>query len=287
MHPDSARRLARRRIRIRLDSEGYADERAAVEDAARIAAFVAAPASHREYSLARQAHLDEVDPRPARAPARPQRLATTVHEVLLVTALLLGLGAVALTLPGVSTGRAAFRLDPGLLWSGILALACLGLYAAAEPYRRSSRVHSLRVATTGILLFMAIAWTLVCVLSLLTWHGVPGDSVAAPTGLLLLVLAITGSVVLWVRGRRTDRLLAEQSRRTFQLDPPARERYLAAMDRWWKEFAASLSTEQADLASTAFDSALAQLRTNGFLTSSTAAGAAKRPVASVLREQRW
>lgn len=279
-------RLARRRVKARLDTEGYLDEQAAVDDAARIAAFVAAPDAHEAHADERRTRLDEVDPSSSLALPPRQKLATTRHEVLLLVAMLLGFGAVALTLPGVSTGRAALRMDPGLLWAGILALSCLGLYVFLEPYRRASRMFSLRTATTGMLLFLAVAWTVLVVLSLLSWREVPSSSIAAPGGMALLVLSIAGAVALWLRGRRTDRLLAAQAQRRTQLDAVTRRRFLEAMDQWWRRFGIAITDAQRDDAQAAFRAALGQLHSAGVISAAAEAEAGRDPVEARWREDR-
>ncbi|MDY0910326.1 hypothetical protein [Microbacterium sp. CFBP9034] len=292
----TGQRDVRRHLEKRSASRPYASSQAAVEDAARVALLVAVPQAQRSRQFIRQQAITELNA--AREGSLRERAATvggpqvpgTLQKVLVVVALLLALAGPALVL-GVAGGRRnAFDVQDGALWTGLLELASVALFAWLARFRHGSPGRSVTDVPSRLYLFFGILWLGLVALILLFRRGEIDmyEPLLPFLGIALMVLAGIGALLLWRRERAVDKRLGlhgvdSGARLVVDDDQPALWR---ALDDWWRAAPTWLTPEEKSDVSAAFASALAVLHEKGAISSAEAAGAGAVPPWSIWREDR-
>lgn len=223
------------RIDTLLFDADYRDADAGVEDAWRVAVFAAEPRLRDAHERARATavHAANVLRDPGAAPVRH---ASAVHRVSLVIALLLAALAAALILTGPS--RTA-SLQIVLLPAGAAAAIAVCALWWLEPRRADGSLWGSRIPAL-LYLVCASLWLFAGGFAFLArWGEIDAHrSLAATTGLALLIAAAASAVLLWHRARRSDRSGRQSglARLTGGLvDPSDSAQVFFALDAWWSE----------------------------------------------------
>lgn len=223
------------RVDLLLVDADYADARASLDDAWRLAVLASDPALRADHDRTRAAAVQSAN-RFRDLAARRIPTSTPLHRGLLVLALVLG--AVSLGLIAVSrTGGQMIPLAQGVAIAGACAAAAAALLWWLEPRRANGSLWGSRVPAV-IHLFFGVLWLLFAAgVVVLRWGDVdPRNPAPMAFGLAMMTGAGIATLVLWRRALRADRSGRQTgiARLLAGLDDDTDAGLVfAALDRWW------------------------------------------------------
>ncbi|WP_056653064.1 hypothetical protein [Agromyces sp. Root81] len=268
-----------RRLRRELVRSTYVDGAAAMRDVSRIALFAAVPRAAREHLAVRREVITDLNRARSTRPdaagvqhageSSPVKLATRLHDILLLNAAWLAILSAGLTMPVPrKDGHTLLPIEDWALVSGIATGLVLALLVWLEPYRTSTRWWPIGGWPASLTLGFGIYWIFVGVSIPWRWEPNPDDAVAVYSGMALVALSGVGAVFLWRRARVDDRAALD---REMQVAPELIDRsdvpeYLRRMDDWWRRVDDRTTPDERALIASAGVVVLAELRRGGFLT---------------------
>lgn len=232
----------------------------AVVDAARQALLVTVPRL--------QPGLAAATERQAQLPPRPADTSRG-HTTLAVFALLFGAFAPAMVLPSPRTGRTVIDIDQGAIWTGIWAVASLVCFTLLARRQLTSKYLNPRVKGSRIFLVFAVIWIVTLVYIFFNWDEVDMWEPFLPIlGTVMLVLAIIGMFVLWVRARRVEKRYWAELAESGGPDPAAIGDPVA---EWWGGVASQLTPAERTAGDQSYSVALRALEERGIIRARDAA----------------
>lgn len=232
----------RAELRDRLGALRRVKRADAVVEAARAAVLAVVPRL--------RAGLESATRRRAELPPREPTVSRT-HDVMTVTAILLGILSPAMVLPS-RNGDGAFDVGDGAIWAGGFAAASLIWLVIVDSDRVNSKYLGARSGNARRLyVFFAILWAFVFVSMIVQWDETNRYEQEVPIfALVLLAVSSLGALVLAWRSRRADRAhLAAHG----EEDEPDR---LDPVDDWWATMARTLSPAERGAGDTSYRIAL-------------------------------